>query len=400
MSGGIPAGLLGEAARLHELLSGLRRTIHRRPEGGFAEFETAALVERTLASCGIPSWRVARTGVAARLEGNLPGPAVALRADMDALQLQEESGAPYASEVPGLMHACGHDAHTAMLLGAAMLLARRSCEFKGSVVFLFQPAEETTGGALPMIREGVLEDPRVEAVFGLHVAVGLPCGEVSVSEGVVHAASDMFDLTIRGCGCHGAYPHEGVDAVAVSAQVLCALQTVVSRCVDPLESAVVTVGTIRGGFARNVVAESVEMEGILRTLSPGTRILAREKIRTTVEGTAAALGGRAEIRFREGYPCLENDPSMAILVRETGDVLLGKEKVRRAERPSMGVEDFAYFAAERPAAFFNLGVGNPGKGIVNPAHSSRFDLDEEALPVGTAMLAGVALNFLGKGSRP
>jgi len=230
--------------------------------------------------------------------------------------------------------------------------------------------------------------------FGLHVGIGLPCGEISVSEGTVHAASDMFDIRVSGQGCHGAYPHEGVDAVAIAGQVLCSLQAVVSRNVDPLEPAVVTIGTIRGGSARNVLAETVEMTGIIRTLGPAVRKTARERVRKIVESTAAAFGGRAEILFREGYPCLVNDPGMARLVKETACTLLGMEKVHAADRPSMGVEDFAYFSGERPGAFFTLGVGNPAKGIVHPAHSPRFDIDEDALPVGTAMMAGIALEFL------
>lgn len=387
-------GLLAEALRFRKNLVEFRRAIHRHPEGGFREFQTAALVERVLADCGIPFRRVAKTGVAGVLDGATPGRVVGLRADMDALELDEQTGVPYASEVPGLMHACGHDAHTAMLLGAAKLLSRRRATLPGSVVFLFQPAEETDGGALPMIEEGVLENPRVDAVFGLHVGIGLPCGEISVSRGTVHAASDMFDLTILGRGCHGAHPHEGVDAVAVAGAVLCALNSIVSRNVDPLQPAVVTVGTIRGGSARNVLAESVEMSGIIRTLSPAVREVVREKVRTVAEGTAAAFGGRAEILFREGYPCLVNDPAMARLVEKTASGLLGAEKVRLSTCPSMGVEDFAYFSRERPGAFFTLGAGNEAKGIVHPAHSPRFDIDEDALPLGSALLAGVAARFL------
>ena len=394
MTGGFLSGLLDEADRIRESLVELRRAIHRHPEGGFAEFQTAALVEKTLASCGIPARRVAKTGVVGVLDGTGPGRVVALRADMDALELDEGTGATYASGVPGLMHACGHDAHTAILLGAARLLSGRRASLPGSVVFLFQPAEETTGGALPMIEEGVLEDPRVDAVFGLHVGIDLPCGEVSVSEGTVHAASDMFDVTVTGRGCHGAPPHEGVDAVAIAGQVLCSLQSVVSRSVDPLEPSVVTVGTIRGGSARNVLAETVEMGGIIRNRSAGVRKGVRERVRAIVEGTAASLGGRAEIRITEGYPCLVNDPGMARLVKATATGLLGAGKVRPATRPSMGVEDFAYFSGERPGAFFYLGAGNPAKGIIHPAHSPRFDIDEDALPVGAAMMAGVALNFL------
>ena len=395
MNGGrLSAGLLEEAGRLHESLVRLRRTIHRHPEGGFEEFETAALVEKTLAGLGISSVRVAGTGVVGRLEGTRKEPAVGLRADMDALELDERTGASYASEVPGLMHACGHDAHTAMLLGAAMLLAERKESLEGTVVFLFQPAEETIGGARPMIDAGVLENPRVEAVFGLHVGIGLPCGKIAVSPGTVHAASDMFDITVTGKGCHGAYPHEGVDALVVAGHVLCALQAVVSRGIDPLEPAVVTIGTIRGGSARNVVAESARMQGILRTLSPEVRGLARETIKVVSEQTAEAFGARAEVSFQEGYPCLENDPEMAALVRETGSLLLGEENVHDLSKPSMGVEDFAYFSRERPSAFFTLGAGNPAKGIIHPAHSPWFDLDEDALPVGAAMLAAVAANFL------
>ncbi len=248
------------AARVVEL----RRAIHRRPELGFEEYETAALVERELDSLGVEHRRAAKTGVVARIDGDVPGRAVALRADMDALPIGERSGVAFASEIEGKMHACGHDAHTAMLLGAARLLVGMKERLAGTVMLIFQPAEEGPGGALPMIEEGVLENPSPEAIAMLHVDSRLDVGTVGISPGAANASADEFYLTIRGSGGHGGYPHSAIDAIPASAAIVLALQNVVAREIDPLASAVVTVGTIAGGYRSNVIADTVELSGTLR----------------------------------------------------------------------------------------------------------------------------------------
>ena len=272
------------AARVVEL----RRAIHRRPELGFEEYETAALVERELDSLGVEHRRVAKTGVVARIDGDVPGRAVALRADMDALPIGERSGVPFASEIEGKMHACGHDAHTAMFLGAARLLVGMKEKLAGSVMLIFQPAEEGPGGALPMIEEGVLENPSREAIAMLHVDSRLDVGTVGISPGAVNASADEFYLTIRGSGGHGGYPHSAIDAIPASAAIVLALQNVVAREIDPLASAVVTVGTIAGGYRHNVIADKVELSGTLRAHDSDVRDELEARVRRIVGGVAAA----------------------------------------------------------------------------------------------------------------
>lgn len=391
----VQTGLLTEARSFREWLVEIRRDLHRHPEVDFDLERTASLVERQLSDFGIPTERLAGTAVVGLLRGGSPGPVVGFRADMDALRLEDAKEVPYASTVPGKMHACGHDAHTAMLLGAARLLAARRDRLSGSVKFFFQPAEETDGGALPMIREGAMEAPEVDAVFGIHVAPEFPTGTIGLSYGKLHAASDMFDLVIEGRGSHGAEPHLGVDALAVGCQVVSALQQITSRELDPLNPAVVTVGTFRAGSERNILAGRAEMKGIIRTLDPQTRSWAKERVRAVVEGVAGSLGARAELKYIEGYPCVINDSRLAAFVESTAGKVLGSGCVARIERPSMGVDDFAYFVQDKPGVFFMLGVGNHEKGTDHPLHTNLFDVDEDCLPIGAALLARVALDFEG-----
>jgi len=364
------------------------------PELGFEEYHTASLVEDTLHKLGIGTRRLAGTGVVGLLSGRGPGRTVALRADMDALPLNDEKAVDYASRIPGKMHACGHDAHTAALLGAAMLLTKYKWDFAGNVKFLFQPAEETVGGALPMIEEGAMENPRVDAIFGLHTDVDIDAGTIGVIYGKANAASDTFDVVIYGRGSHGAAPHEGVDAIAVGAQVITALQNVVSRNVDPVDAAVVTVGVIQGGYQRNIIADELRFSGIIRTLDPDTRERVRQRVKDTVIGVASALGAKASVRIFPSYPSLINDNTMVELVKATAEEMLGRKRVIVLEKPNMGVEDFAYFLQRAPGAFFRLGVKNEEKGIVHASHSSLFDIDEDALVIGAAMHAAIALRFL------
>ena len=366
----------------------LRRTIHRHPELGFEEHATAALVEAELERLKIPHRRVARTGVIGVLRGGKRGRVAGLRADMDALPLDERTNLPFASEVSGAMHACGHDAHTAMLLGAAHVLASQREQLPGSVVFLFQPAEEGPGGAQPMIDEGALDDPRVDAIAMLHVDIRLETGAVSVTPGPVNASADELEIVVRGKGGHGASPHTALDAIPPSAAIVLALQNIASRETDPLDSVVVTIGTIAGGYRNNIIADEVRMTGTLRAHDPRVREELEARVRRIAEGVAAAYGAQAAVHVTYGYPPVVNDAVLA----EKFAAFLGEEGVPvRALPPTMGAEDFAYFAQRVPGVLVRLGVRNEAQGAVHPGHSAEFRIDEAALPVGVRTLAAFAI---------
>jgi amidohydrolase len=392
-----PDELLAAAREALPWMVEIRRDLHQHPELGLEEHRTASRVQALLDELGIEHRDgVAVTGVVGLIRGAAPGPVVALRADLDALPLQDgKEHAPYRSRVPGRMHACGHDVHTAVLLGAARLLAARRSELSGTVKLLFQPAEETVGGARMMVEEGALDDPPVDAIFGLHADPTLPAGSVAVRYGQRNAASDDLRIVVHGRSSHGAVPSDGVDAIVVAAQVVSALQTVVSRNVDPRDSAVVTLGTIRGGTQANILAREVELVGTVRTLDPAVRRRVIERVRATAEGVATALGARAEVETRPSYdPVINHDP-MVDLVRANAERLLGAGHVAVMPRPSMGVEDFGFFLTRAPGAFWSLGVRNEARGIVHPLHHELFDADEEALAVGAAMQVANVLTVLG-----
>lgn len=380
-------------------LSEVRRDFHQNPEIGLEEFRTQEQIIRYLDQMGIPYTKSAGTGVVGLIQGASPGAIVALRGDMDALPILEQNDTSYRSKVEGKMHACGHDAHMTCLLGAARILNDYKQELAGTVKLFFQPAEETVGGALPMIQEGVLENPRVEAVFGLHVSPELEVGRIGVKYGQMNAASDDVHITVYGENGHGAYPHNGKDAIVIAAHVITALQTIVSRNVDPRQSAVLSLGIISGGTATNIIAQEVKLSGTIRTLTKEVRALVKERVREVADLTARSLGGRAEVSFEEGYTSLINDNAMVDLVKATGEELLGAENVQVNELPSLGVEDFAFFAEHVPGAFYHLGVRNEEMGCTFPVHHPRFDLDERSLAVGTAMQACNAMVFLQERAR-
>lgn len=387
--------LIDEAKKLSPWLIGLRRDLHRHPELSLQEFRTSEKVCSILSEFGIPyDTGFAKTGVIATLEGNEPGPCIALRADMDALPLQECPGRSYGSENRGIMHACGHDAHTAILLGAARLLRERLKDIKGKIVLLFQPAEESIGGARMMVEEGIFEKFGIQAVFGLHVHGDIPCGYMGINRDRVCASVDNFRGIIKGNKAHGAYPHQGNDAVVAAGQIVVLLQTVVSRQVNPLEGAVLTIGSIHGGTAPNIIADEVVIEGTLRTHSSENRDLLIKRVREIISGTAATMNCNADVEIIRGTPALTNDLELALMVRAVSAEVLGEEKALLLETPTMGGEDFAYYLEKVKGAFYRLGSGNEEKGITSPGHSSEFDIDEDCLPIGVALQTAVALRWL------
>ncbi len=362
----------------------LRREIHRFPELGFEEERTAALVERELDELGIAHRRLAKTGVVGVLRGAVAGNVAALRADMDALPIDERSGESFSSEVPGKMHACGHDAHAAMLLGAARVLHDERERLQGTVVFVFQPAEEGPGGALPMIEQGVLDEPPVDAIAMLHVDTRLATGSIGFAPGVCNAAADEFRVTIEGRGGHGAAPHRSVDAIPCAAATVLALQNLAARETDPLATIVVTIGTIEGGYRNNVIADRVVMTGTFRTQDAAIRADLERRARRIVEGVAAAYGARARLEVTYGYPPVRNDTELARSFRMYLKAHVGFPVENPA--PTMGGEDFAYFAERVPALMIRHGIYSEQAGSVHSGHSAEFRVDEAALGYGIETL--------------
>lgn len=384
--------MLEDAQHIKSELIEWRRAIHRYPELGFNVFRTAELVTQTLNGLGIETQNgVGKSGVVAYL-GEQPGPIIAIRADMDALPIQEENEVDYASQIPGSMHACGHDAHTAILLGVAKLLSQKT--LRGQVRLLFQPSEEVAdedgvSGAPRMIGDGALEN--VDAVIALHVDGKLKTGEISIEEGWVGAAADTFRAHIIGYGGHGAYPHQTVDSIWLTSNVLNALYAIPSRQIRPLEPSVVTVGVIEGGTADNVIPDTVYLEGTLRSFSNEIREQLIQEVERVLSITRS-LGGDYDLEIERGYPPQHNDDQVSAWIRQVGIDLLGHNKVSGAQR-TMGAEDFSFMTQITKGAMFNLGVKLPDS---DPRylHTATFDLDENALPIGSAVLAEIALRFL------
>lgn len=388
--------ILAEAEAMKDWLVRIRRDLHAIPEPGDEEYKTQEYLCKTLEQFGIP-FRKMRTAVVGLVEGAAPGAVVALRADMDALPVQEPDDRPYRSRHDGYMHACGHDAHMTVALGAARYFSAHRDDFAGTIKLLFQPAEETTGGAAPMIADGCLENPRVDYVLGLHVMPDVQAGMIELKHGALNGASDFLGIKIKGKGAHAAYPSTGIDAIMIAAKVVDALQSVVSRNVSPLEEAVITVGTINGGQRNNIIADEVYMTGTIRTTSPDVRSRIAQRVNSIVENISAALGGSGEAEIRPGYTALINHKAVVDLVEKEAKALFGDKNVLWREKPSLGVEDFAFFLQERPGAFYHLGCGNGEKGIRAPLHSKLFDIDERCLPVGVALQISAALGLLKEG---
>ena len=378
-----------------ELLVRTRRDLHRHPEIGFQEHRTAGIVAERLRAAGYEvRTGIAETGVVGTLAGAGSGPTLLLRADMDALPVQEECTHDFVSTTPGVMHACGHDAHVAIGLAVAERLARTREAWRGTVRYLFQPAEEGLGGALGMIDAGVLDG--VDAALGLHVWLGLPSGVVGVVEGPQMAGAGEFQATIRGRGGHGAIPQETVDAVLVASHCVVALQTIVARNVSPLESAVVTVGALHAGAAHNVIAETATLQGTVRAFDPALARALPEHVERVIAGVCAALGAEYDFHARLEAPPTVNDARIAGRVREAALEVVGPERVRSDPGVrTMAAEDFGEILQRVPGCYFFVGGQNPEKGIDEPHHSPRFDLCEDCLPVAVDVLERAARRILG-----
>lgn len=384
------------ARSVHDYGIQVRRHIHRRPELSFAEHDTHRYLADALQDLGYTfrSHLGGGTGLHAVLEGARPGPVVALRADIDALPIQEETGLPFASERPGVMHACGHDVHTAILLATARALRSIQADLAGTVVFIFQPGEEKNpGGASLMIRDGVLDQPKVDAIFGLHVDPYLEAGRMAFAPGPVMAAPDELRVTVTGRGGHGAWPHLTVDPVVTAAQIITLLQQVVARNVDPFQPAVLTIGMIEGGSAHNIIPDEVRFVGTVRTMDEALRQTMPGRIEAVVRGACEAAGATYRMEYERGYPVLVNHPEATETGRRAAVEILGEEQVGVME-PSMGGEDFAYYLQRVPGTFARLGARSPGDAAPHGLHTSRLMIDESCIAVGVAYYIQVVQRFL------
>jgi len=374
----------------------LRHEFHQHPEIRFEEHWTSDRIASFLDDVGLPYERgLGRgTGIVATLKGPAPGKTVALRADIDGLEMSEQTGLPYASLTPGRMHACGHDGHMACLCGVIQTLSRHRDQLRGTVRFLFQPGEEVAGGARYMVEDGVMEG--VDAVFGLHGWPSLPVGQIALKPGRFMASADMFRIDVTGRGCHGAEPAAGIDPIVAAAHMVTGLQTLVSREISPHEPAVVTVGHMEAGNTCNIIPDAALLEGTTRAFDDRIHHELREGIRRVAEQTAAAFRSTASVRFGEVvYPALHNDPAMTDFAREVAIDVLQPENVVELERPLMVAEDFAYYLQEAPGTFLLLGVGSVGGPARPPLHNARYDFNDDAIPTAMALMSTIALRFLG-----
>ncbi|PYM29509.1 MAG: amidohydrolase [Candidatus Rokuibacteriota bacterium] len=393
-----PAEILSEARALLDDAIQLRRRLHRHPEIGLTLPRTQAVVLEALDALGLETRTGQRTtSVLARLTGGKPGPTILLRADMDALPLREETGLPFASEVEGAMHACGHDAHVAMLVGAARVLVRRRADLAGSVLFMFQPGEEGYHGARVMLEEGLLDGAGAPSgAFALHVTHREAAGVITTRPGPMLASGDTIQITVRGKGGHASAPHDCLDPIPVACEIVQAFQTLVTRRVNVFDPAVITIGKITAGTTRNVIPETAHLLGTVRTVSEVTRERVLEGIRRVADGIATAHGAEAAVELIRGYPVTSNDASFAGFVLDTAREVLGAERVTPMSHPVMGSEDFSYVLQRVPGAMANLGT-RPDSGEVYPNHSNRMLVNETALASGIAVHVAVALRFFERG---
>jgi amidohydrolase len=377
-------------------ITDFRRELHRNPELSWQEQRTSGRVRDLLSAMHnlrlLPP--LIETDVVALLNGDKPGPCIAIRADMDALPITEETGLGYASTTPGVMHACGHDGHTAVLMGAVKVLAKLADSLPGKVKFIFQPAEEEGGGGGVLCERGVLDSPKVDAAIALHAWPVEPVGRIAVRSGPAAGANLEFEIVVKGRGAHGAYPHHGIDPIVIAAHIVTGLQTIVSRTVDAQDAAVVTIGQINGGSATNVVPLTCTLKGTARFVRPDTGARLKQQIRQVAEQTAKAHGGEADVDIQESYPPVYNDPGLAKLVVETGREILGETNVVTDLPISMGVEDFAFYSQQIPTVMFRLGVRPPEKDSYPNLHHPAFDFNDDAIPIGIRMFCELTIRLL------
>ena len=385
---------MDEAAALHPRMVEVRRDLHQHPEIAFEEVRTAGIVADELRALGLEvQTGVGKTGVVGILEGDGDGPTVLVRADMDALPIHEDSTADYVSQTDGKMHACGHDGHTSIGLAVAKMLSERRAEMNGRVKFVFQPAEEIGQGAKAMVADGVLESPKVDYSVGLHLWNEMPVGEVAVTPGPCMSTAESWRATITGSGGHGANPHETHDPIVAAAQIISALQTIVSRNVDPLESGVVTVGAIHGGDAFNVIPPEVELRGTIRTYLKETQELIHQRMQDIIHGIANSMGCEADFEVLRMTLAVSNDIELSKRISAIAADVVGVENIHDDER-TMGSEDMAYLMDDIPGCYFFVGSRNSEMGFDAPHHHPAFDIDEDALRIGAAILASAAASFV------
>jgi len=384
---------------IYKELVEIRRDFHKNPELSQHEFRTQKKIQDYLNNLGIENYTCAETGVVGVIRGKFKGKTVGLRGDIDALPINEKNNQPYCSMNPGVMHACGHDAHTTILLGVGKMmkeLAETEESFKGNVKLFFQPAEETIGGGDRMVKESCMLNPPVDYVLGLHVMPYIDAGKVELKYGKLNASTDTLEIVIKGKSAHGAYPDKGIDAIVIAGNIITSLQTIVSRNISPLNSIVISLGKISGGVKDNVIADEVTMIGTLRALDDETRNFAKKRISDIVKNTAIAYSGEGDVQFRDGYQALINNDEVVDVIKENAERILGKENIVYKEFPSLGAEDFSYFSDVAKGAFFHLGCGNSLKGIDSPIHTPNFDIDEECLKIGVLLQVENILSLLNK----
>lgn len=381
--------------KITPILLEIRRDLHRHPELSEHEVRTARQISLWLQRWGIPcEERIGGHGIVALIRGKVSGKTVGIRADMDALPIQECASHVCCSQTPGIMHACGHDAHIAIALGAAKILKDMEDSLSGNVKFFFQPAEETIGGASRMISCGCMEHPHVDYMLGLHVMPNLESGTVEYRYGKLNASSDHIEITVHGKSCHGAYPEQGVDAIVIASHLVCSLQTLVSRSISPLQSAVLSFGKIEGGKRPNILCDCVTLEGTLRTTDSAVRTHALSYIKRQAALIAESFGGSAETAVHPGYNALINDNEVVSVILQNAAQILGRENVYEKEAPSLGVEDFSFFLEKTPGAFFHLGCGKKEEEKTAPLHSPEFELEESCIPVGVELHVRNVLSLL------
>lgn len=375
-----------------------RRCFHKYPELSFEEFETSKYIKKILVELGLEvKDGIAKTGVVGVLNGSLPGRTIAIRADMDALPIQELNESSYKSKNQGKMHACGHDAHMTIALGAAMVLTEIKDKIKGNVKFIFQPAEETSGGARPMIEDGVLENPKVDAIIGGHVWPSVMSGSIGIKNGPIMASSDFFDLKIVGKGGHPGNPHSTIDPVIIGSEIVNSFQKIVSRQTDPLEQVVISICLFQSGSNSNIIPNDGILKGTIRTLNDEIRSSLPQRMENIIKGICEPYGAKYEFKYIERYPITYNHSNITDLIKRSALKLIKEECIQEIKRPSMAAEDFSFYLREIPGTFIWIGTRNKEKGKVHGLHHPKFDIDEDILALGASIYAQAAVDFLNYG---